>query len=74
MEIQNENGPTEEQCLAIVDPQSNNVPIPSEPVDIVQGRVKALTDIGLSNEEDIYYIIQSCIDPRDAWNKLSACY
>jgi transposase InsO family protein len=57
-----------------VDPAGKNVPVPGEPADVAQGRVKALTDIVLSVKEDIYFIIQSCVDPRDAWNKLAARY
>lgn len=57
-----------------VDPTSNNVPVRGEPTDIAQGRVKALTDIVLSIKKDIYFIVQLCVDPRDAWNRLAARY
>ncbi len=50
-----------------VDSISNMIPITNELNHVVQGMIKALSDIGMYFNENNYPIIQLCINPRDAW-------
>jgi hypothetical protein len=50
-----------------VDLVNNKIPITNELNHVVQGMIKALSDIGMYLNENNYPIIQLCINPRDAW-------